>query len=570
MSGPQMTDAERAELNARLETMVSPPQWDATNEPRTLYWEHRTASGTSELTQLVPHSDDELRAATLFYEAANRVGPFRRRVPAGTPHPRTAEERALVAGVLARRDDDTGYLVYADYLTERGDTFGDYVRRCVQRRREPDREESIEEAEAASAFYEAHVEEWVAPLRALGMQPLLGTQVFDPCIWLGERGVVEMVTIDTPDLFPSNAERLFAAAPFLRTLWFARGQLDAPGVAAAPHLAQIEELQLFSASVTPEDLRSLLASPHLAALRVLNVGYNDLGDDGARALTEWPGCAQLRELNLIGNNIRAAGVDALAACPNFGSLRALSLGCPFGSAETEYAEAVARLLRSPHLAGLTNLVWDGVYWDAWLASALADASCRPALRAIELESGSFGAGAVRDFARGAFPELRTLRLRHFAYEGANELSVLAQAAFATKLEELSLSASRDAAGLAGFLYRARLPKLTRLDLSLCRPCVEWVPALAGAARNLPKLTQLELWGCELGPREIAELATSPLLATVRVLSLQMNPICEEGALALARSEHFGALTALTVSERSVGKKGRAALVARFGDSVSFS
>lgn len=53
--------------------------------------------------------------------------------------------------------------------------------------------------------------------------------------------------------------------------------------------------------------------------------------------------------------------------------------------------------------------------------------------------------------------------------------------------------------------------------------------------------------------------------------LAANPVTDVGALALASSPHLGRLTGRTLWEcRKIGAKGKRALKARFGVSVSFA
>jgi uncharacterized protein (TIGR02996 family) len=46
------------------------------------------------------------------------------------------DDRGFLSAILERPDDDTRKLVYADWLEERGDPRGEYLRLMVQVRRE--------------------------------------------------------------------------------------------------------------------------------------------------------------------------------------------------------------------------------------------------------------------------------------------------------------------------------------------------------------------------------------------------------------------------------------------------
>jgi hypothetical protein len=58
-----------------------------------------------------------------------------------------------------------------------------------------------------------------------------------------------------------------------------------------------------------------------------------------------------------------------------------------------------------------------------------------------------------------------------------------------------------------------------------------------------------------------------LCANLTELDLDNNKIGPAGAIALAKSKHLKKLASLIVGEKTVGKKGKQALIDRFGESV---
>jgi Leucine-rich repeat (LRR) protein len=92
-------------------------------------------------------------------------------------------------------------------------------------------------------------------------------------------------------------------------------------------------------------------------------------------------------------------------------------------------------------------------------------------------------------------------------------------------------------------------------------------ALAAAVENLPALTGLRLWDNQLGAEAAGALAGSKLLTNLTTLDLSANKITPAGAVAVAGSKFLTKLTSLVVDEQAVGKKGKRALLDRFGEAV---
>ena len=79
------------------------------------------------------------------------------------------------------------------------------------------------------------------------------------------------------------------------------------------------------------------------------------------------------------------------------------------------------------------------------------------------------------------------------------------------------------------------------------------------------------WGYNrIGDEGAAALAASPMFSTLSHLGLPGNLLTNAGAMALASSPQLGRLTGLTLWEcKKIGAKGKEALKARFGQTVSF-
>src|SRR5438093_4089128 len=114
-------------------------------------------------------------------------------------------EVAFLRAVLDRPDDDGPRLVFADWLEERGDPRGAFIRAQVELERlgEYDPRRPALELLADQLLVE-HGDAWKAPLAAL-----LGHSFID-CTF--RRGFIEDLTLGAPDLLRLGG-RLWSVAP---------------------------------------------------------------------------------------------------------------------------------------------------------------------------------------------------------------------------------------------------------------------------------------------------------------------------------------------------------------------
>jgi uncharacterized protein (TIGR02996 family) len=323
---------------------------------------------------------------------------------------------AFYQDILEHPDDRAPRLIYADWLEERGDPRGEFIRlHCAATDLapgDPAREPLAKRLRELLSLHEVTwTDELVGPLREL-----LGTDDFEYDL---RSGFVEALTLPAR-LFLTHAEALFdrvplrrlrllGAGPHLRELARARALgrlsgLDLAGgglnessqrvtegfrrLAASPHLAGLRWLGLYNASLGPGHLERLLDSPHPARLESLLLGGNFLYDAGAEALARSPlaaglvtldlsatglsdgglralvraGLRRLSRLNVGGNHgVTNAGLQALAESPHSQSLTLLDL------LNTGVTPTAAALI-SPHLAGLRRLFLSrkgaGKNWEA--------------------------------------------------------------------------------------------------------------------------------------------------------------------------------------------------------------
>ena len=586
--GPKLTKLERAALEQRLANMLNKPRKTGSNDAFYLLWMARGSDGSDNCPQPVvwrPTDRNERRLATLFYEMTNGLGAFARPIKRGKSLRRSTDDAALIRAILANREDLTGYLVYADYLTEHDDPQGELIRLTIENHMLVDSGVLLRDAryrevtDRREQLLHEHGERIYSGLTRLGLRPEYPPGEFSPELWLDQRGVVEKVKIDRSDVLPQHAARLFGAAPFLRKLEFVRGHLPSE-LGSVKQLSQIEELDFSSTDLTTEGLADLLRSKHLTRLTTLVLSGNALGDAGAEVLRDWPRAATLTTLHLKDCGLTERGANALAGCPRLGGLTRLKMN---GTGDTARS-----IFSSPHLRNLTELALGskelsrggvialrtggvqrrypacGPVVDQRALAALSRAAFRTNLRRLELGFASFPPGAFQNFTRVELPALQVLHLNSVPL-GVPEAEYLA--AFRETITELTLeNCGLGDAGVEA-LVRGTFPKLKLLDLSRNQLGTRGLIALARASKQFPSLTRLILWGNALGAEAMVQLAKSKLSVKLIELDLRGNDIRPAGAVALANTRYLNNIVTIRVDAGTVGKQGKRALGETFHEDV---
>src|SRR5579885_144501 len=170
-------------------------------------------------------------------------------------------DEAFRAAILEDPDDDGPRLIYADWLEERGDPRGEFIRLQCALARMPagdDRRGDLRARELA--LLREHEAAWAEPLRPLASG------------WKWRRGFVERVTTDARQ-FLTHAGTLFRLAP-VREVQFRNAARHVALLAASPHLGRLTGLDLSRNWLGDDGLAALLASPHLGRVRSLNLSGN--------------------------------------------------------------------------------------------------------------------------------------------------------------------------------------------------------------------------------------------------------------------------------------------------------
>jgi uncharacterized protein (TIGR02996 family) len=356
---------------------------------------------------------------------------------------------AFVQAILDDPDDDSLRLIYADWLEERGDPRGEFIRvqYALAGMDADDPRRGPLEAREQTLLTE-HAAGWAGPLPGLVEKYTFG------------RGFVEKVTLDAQG-FLERGRELFRLSP-VQTVRLSRWHSQIASVASAPHLARVRgldlrHLRLFDVGSAP--LRSLLSSLYLDRLTSLDLTSNHIGDAGAAFLAGSPRMVGVTALHLAVNNIGTAGLHSLARSSNFPRLATLDLsGNPLGLRWVPGIESSSMPeLRELNLSGTGLRELD-----------VQDLKASPPF--VGLEKLDLRFNQISDdgaLTLSAAPEMAKLRVLKLGYNpvGTRGVRALASSPQMSQLTTLDLRRTRVANNAAQALIESPyLGRLRRLDL----------------------------------------------------------------------------------------------------------
>ncbi len=315
----------------------------------------------------------------------------------------SGDDGAFLRAIIDNPDDDLPRLVYADYLDERGDPRGEFIRVQVERATLPaDDDRQVGLALRERGLLLRHGGRWRLPYNVRGQE--------------FRRGFVEAVDLAEFGQFRQYGEAMFAAAP-IRDL---RGTLTGPEIAELAgrvELRRLHTLTLHSGLWLGQDFRALADSEHTGGLVTLRLPDCGLGPAEFRLLAESPAFPRLQSLDLSDNRPTDAGAEHLAGSRHLSGLRSLVIR---GGVQPEafhdyavrlHAAGATAIARSNHLVRLTHLDLSlNEIGDGGLA-ALADSPGSASLESLCLAG--CDVGATGDVAVERLVESRHVRrLRH--------------------------------------------------------------------------------------------------------------------------------------------------------------
>jgi len=347
-------------------------------------------------------------------------------------------EPELVAGIVATPDEDGPRLVYADWLSDRGDPRGELITvQCalaVADREDRPAHETNRLHDRSRELLDIHRPQW--------LEPVLDIAVGD---YRFRRGFIEVIDVLQPDI---DAARLREACPLLRAV--KTRQATADDLFHYLDALSLDELTLYKLTNSLM-LRRVLDEPRLGRLRRLDLHY----------LSGRPQLAELAKLHLPLHRLalrfdwkqpfdEPALLTYLTAHPARSTLRSLDL------AHTR-AEELGLLERLPEL------------------EELAMTSCAiPVQRLFQLVLPRLTSLAITDGAMdaldlgiliAAFPSLRRLRLSNTRL-GDRAARSIAASPHAMRLRRLDLSNNQiSAVGASALADSEHLRDLVWLDLT---------------------------------------------------------------------------------------------------------
>lgn len=382
-----------------------------------------------------------------------------------------SEARWLDA-IRAAPADDHPREVYADWLEERGEPLGRFIRVQCAIAREPT---ATLEAEQR-ALLEAHETKWLEPIHAF----------IERATW--KRGFVTEIEAHAAT-FAKGATAVFAAQPMLEGFIFSGSISPAQvrALAACPEFSRFTSLDTGGTNYFArlELLEALLASPHLPRLRRLVLAFHRPGEGLGLPLCEAIAkCERLRELEVLelqGQNVaRSIGED----------FRPIRHGI----------EGLARLLK-----------------------------VLPALRVLRVPYNGFTDVDARDLARqlsgGLAPKLEVLDLsntiaetfvtkavswnRNTVKEGQHTLDTVLAKRRGLEAPQPPVEVSRPPLDQKGRFPFAELAKSGTSRCVVCRERIELRSVRIGIERELPAVGRITAWLHPACRTQCPELAALP-------------------------------------------------------------
>lgn len=478
-------------------------------------------------------------------------------------------EKAFWDEIIAYPDDDGPRLVYADWLEERGDPRGEFIRvQCARARCPSWHRDSLLLGWREKELLYRHGHHWRAQLPNL---PGVAWKHF-------ERGFITSARVINLDVLRQQAGSLTAHTP-LNEL---RVMEPTANWDQTPTLPWLQKLRC-GPEMYIDDMHRFSDSPLLDHLRVLELPAMNLENDGVVALARSPRLKNIERLDLRENFIGTAGAHTLAYTPIFRNLTHLSLrGVGFGSYSDDpmlQEVGVRELAQSPHWTKLQSLDISGNQIGANALEMILHAKNLSSLKYLDVSRNELGPGGaeVLRTTRSAM-RLETLRIEETSI-GDRGLIPLPQSPVLEKLRHLKMSAcdltSTGVEQLAKAIFRSTLQVLdlsgnSRISYSALRAVTEspcelhslkmqncelHATSKEGLTEALKdtRLLRLDLSGNSLDEKDIHRFVSAPEVTDLRELRLSKANIKSTTIQAMAHSTFLKNLRALELANNHLGK-----------------
>jgi uncharacterized protein (TIGR02996 family) len=443
-------------------------------------------------------------------------------------------EQAFLDSIIAAPEDDAPRLVYADWLSSKGDLRGELITlQCQLTRLDADDERRVPLERREQQLLLEHGHAWLGRLRSGKLTRGLRSSL---------SGSALHISLEGPELF--------ARAPISELTLRGLKPEEVASIAQLPFVLHVIELSIVNGTLGDDGLRQLLHGPRWRGLRRLRLHNCDLGPGTAPALLAWPGARQLDALHVVGR-LGGAAVALLGRAPQLAQLEALTL---HGALLDNRADFLARpALPEAAALDLSNnaLGDDGV---AQIVRLSALRRCRR----LMLGRNELGLGASTALARAGLAAVEALDLS-MSNLGPEGLATLSDGFPALTSLGLFQGSTGDVG--AGILARSSLRKLAHLNLCQCGVTGVGVRALGDGPWRA--LESLDLSGAVLGEAGARALVEGPALRSLRSLSLRNAKLGDEELQILARG-HWPRLRTLDLMWNKISATGVDALAASDG------
>jgi hypothetical protein len=287
-------------------------------------------------------------------------------------------------------------------------------------------------------------------------------------------------------------------------------EADIAGIEECTYLPQLTELRLRLNEVGDEGWLRIAKSP-LEKLHTLDLSSSQGTDTGATALGASSRLANLRRLYLAHNRIGPDGVTALTSSRWFSGLRSLDLG-----GNPLLSEGSCVLADSPNATKLQNLVLTNCGADGAVAIGQS-----PHLGNLEnlclsyREAGSIGAEALA----GSRTLTKLLRLSIGVGLDDECAKVLSRSSVLGSLRRLSLTGKITSEGTKQLAASPHLNNMWELNLDLC-PIGDVGAEAIARSRTFARLVVLRVTGCGLTEAGSRTLAESKSMSRLRYLGIE--------------------------------------------------